>query len=154
MISSGAVKTDEDLATGKSVSDSLDRSQTELNAVVDANPQTSLDVVPKEKPYWIEIDLARDRVIGAIEIETDGKPMEKFEISTYRTGQKPESAQTWIREGSGGLRLLERGKQVDGRNVVVYTSTALRSRYVRITYKAGPNVKVSAIRVRTLQQGG
>ena len=153
MIASGPIKTDEDLAAGKAVSDSLERFPAELTALVDGNPQTALSVVPAEKPYWLEIDLGRDRLIGAVEIETDGRPMEKFEISTFKTGQKPEAAETWIKEGSGTLRMQERGKDVDGKKVVTYTSTAVRSRFIRITYRSGPEVKLTGIRVRTLAQG-
>jgi len=154
MMPSGTIKSDEDLAQNKTVSDSLERFPAELAAVVDNNPITALEVKGGTKPYWLEIDLGRDRLVGAVEIETQGSPLEKFEITTIKTGQKPIDAQVWVKEVAGTLRMQQRGIESDANNVLVYTATAVRSRYLRINVVTGSPTKIAAIRVRTLQQRG
>lgn len=152
MMPSGVVRTDEDLAQGKTVTDSLGRFPAELNAVVDNKPDTFVAMQAADKPYWIDIDLGRDRLIGAIEIETVGAVNERFEITTLKTGQKPVDAQMWVKEVAGALRFSEKGTAVGSNHVIQYTSTAVRARSVRVTYPAGSEAKIAAIRVRTLQQ--
>ena len=153
MMASAPIKTDDDLAAGKIVSDSLGRYPSELVAVVDNDPKTTVDIEPTPKPYTLDIDLGRDRLIGAVEIETTGGIWDKFELSTSRTGQKDEFS-PWFTEGAGSVRMAERGQAVDGHKVLTYTATAARGRVLRLTVISGSKVDVAAIRVRTLQQGG
>lgn len=150
MMPSGALKTDEDLAQGKAVTDPGGRFPAELAAAIDNDPTTAVSLKPGQ---ILDIDLGRDRVIGGVELETKGAPMEKFEILLAKTGQKPEQGELWMKEGRGNLRAQLKGKKVGDNTVLLYTATAVRARYVRVKCTGGSEAPVASIRVRALQQG-
>lgn len=152
MMGSGEIKTDDDLAAGKFVTDSMGRFPAELTAVVDGDPSTSVEVTPGDKPYTLDIDLGRDRLIAAVEIETTGDLWDTFDISVSKTGQKGEF-EPWFKEGAGAMRLAERGQASGANKVVTYLATAVRARTLRLTVKSGNKVNLAAIRVRSLKQG-
>ncbi|MBS1723792.1 MAG: discoidin domain-containing protein [Armatimonadetes bacterium] len=153
LLPGGPINETEDLAQSKIVTDSLQRFPAELTSLVDGNNDTSVSLQPGDAaPSWVEIDLGRDRLIAAVEIETTGGIWDRFEIATGKTGQKSGETNPWIVEPAGPLRLLERGKKSGTHDVLTYVSTPVRSRYVRLIVKQGGKVNVAAIRVRTLQQ--
>ncbi len=152
VLPSAPLRTNEDLAQGKIVTDSLNRFPAELNALVDGDAKTSLTIDPSEKPYWVEIDLGRDRLIGGVEIETTGGIWDQFQIKIAKTGEKGAMGESWVREAAGGLRMLERGQGAEGHKVITYASAAVRGRYVRLEVPAGQKIDVAAIRVLTVEQ--
>lgn len=150
MMPSGALKTDEDLAQGKAVTDPGGRFPAELVDLVDGDSSTTVSLKPGQT---LDIDLGRDRVIGGVEIETKGTPLEKFEIQLAKTGQKPDQGDLWMKESRGSLRAKERGKSSGETITLLYTATANRARYIRIKYLGGGEAQVASLRVRALQQG-
>lgn len=150
-IPSGQVKTDEDLATGKSVTDSLGRFPAELNAVVDGDPATAVALEGGAKPNWIEVDLGRDRLIGSVELDMKGGIWEKFEIATARTGGKG-SFDVWAAENRGSLRWALTGSEGGASRTLTYSANAVRSRYVRLLVKSADKHDLASLRIRTLAQ--
>lgn len=67
----------------------------QVNKVVDGNFDTGLVLAPGT--HWVEIDLAKERILGEIVLSLD-KPVHSFEIKTYDTGQRLNVAKLWFRE--------------------------------------------------------
>jgi len=143
----------QDLALNKIVADSKGRFPAELTALVDGNPTTSVVFEGDGTPYWVEIDLGRDRTFCQIEIQYAEGTWETFDIVTYNTSQSAASAFPWFREFGGTWQSQVRGRQVDGQLVVTYRANPLQTRYIRFIPATDRRVTISGIRVRPVVAG-
>jgi len=153
MLAPLAIDDTQDLALNKLVTDSRGRFPAELTALVDNNPATSVAIEGDGKPYWIEIDLGKDRTFCQIELQYSNGLWEKFDILTYGTSQTAASAFAWYREFGGTWQSQVRGKTVDGQTVVMYRANPNQTRYIRIIPNTDRPVSISGIRVRPVAAG-
>lgn len=150
MLAPLTVDENENLALNKIVTDSKGRFPAELSALVDGNPATSVKFEQSDAPYWIEIDLGKDRTFCQIELCYSDGLWEQFDIVTYNTTQSAASGFAWIREFGGTWQAQMRGKVVDGQSVIVYRANPNQTRYIRIVPKTDRNVSLSEIRIRPI----
>ena len=144
---SGALDYSRNLALNRIVTDSAGRFPAQLNALVDGNAATALELEGLEDGYWIEIDLGRDRLLGEISLVFDGDPWAEFRIVTYKTAQSPGSAAVWAVETSGLRAAASAQRDEEGRVRIRYQATAVRSRYVRVIPLSREPVKLVGVHV-------
>jgi hypothetical protein len=134
------------LAEGKLATDARGRFPAELMPLTDGKLDTSVSLGNEPAGYWIEIDLGRDRTMAEISLVFDGAPWKQFKILTYKTAQNAGEATVWSEEtnavSSGAMR-----QSPDGKTVMTYLATPVRSRYIRIVPVSREPVKLSEIRV-------
>lgn len=130
------------LAIDKLVSDKAGRAPGQLAALVDADPQTTLDFSGVEGD-WLEIDLGRDRLFGELGLNLVEGAIPKFDWMVYGTGQVAAEAVPWVRESNGQF-----SKATSLTPDVVYRGPAVRARYLRLVLR-GPcaGVKIGGIRI-------
>lgn len=135
----GADRT-QDLALSKVVADSSGRYPAELAALVDGNAESTVDLFPGQ---WIEIDLARDRTVGLIEIGVVQGRLDQFDILFYGTSQTAESASRWasINDGDTILHTYGSGK------VLPIAAPARSARYVRIVNRGKEKATLNGVQV-------
>lgn len=149
-IGSGPVNPSQDLALGRTPTDSAGRFPAQLTAAVDADLDTSVAI---EADGWIEIDLGRDRLLGQLELAFDGLVPERFDVLLGKTGQGGGSGTVWLAERFGGAKAQALGSDVGGRRVVTYPMPATLGRYVRFRAK-DQLVGIAGITVRALAAPG
>ncbi len=112
-----------------------------LPSATDGDPGTAtspLDVV--------EIDLGQDRAIGEVSVVTQGSGQWAFDIMVYGSGEKPESARLYAREGDLAWSRLCRSES-DG--WIAYRSLPQKARFIRIVSKRpAEGVKLAEVLVR------
>lgn len=140
------------LALGKLVSDSAGSFPAQLVGLVDGNPATTYDF-PAAKKSWVEIDLGRDRVVGAIQIDAASMP-ESFQIMVRNTGDKLEDAVRWASEPefSWTKQFQSTFRAVSNGKPVIYFSDPIQVRYIRIVSLSGGLGKISGISLFSRQQ--
>lgn len=106
-------------------------------AAVDGNPATAVSI-----EGWLELDLGEDRSVG--EITVDSPDAEgSFDLLVYGSGEKPEAARLYAREGD--LRWT-RTCRPEANGSLVYRGLPQKARFIRLVPK-GP-MSVSELRVR------
>jgi hypothetical protein len=145
-IGTGPISAAQDLALGRTPTDSAGRFPAQLTAAVDADLGTSVPVGPDS---WIEVDLGRDRLLGQLEIAFDGPVPERFDVLVGKTGQGAGSGTVWLAERFGGPKSQALGRDEGGRRVVTYPMPATLGRYVRLRTR-DQAAGIAALRVRPL----
>ncbi len=135
----GADRT-QDLAANKVVADSSGRYPAELTPLVDGNVETAVDLFPSQ---WVEIDLARDRTIGLVEIHVGGGSLDQFDILFYGTSQTAESASRWASVNDGNTILNTYGKGL----FLPIAAPARSARYVRIVNRGKEKATLTGIHI-------
>jgi hypothetical protein len=141
---SQALDQSQNLAKERIVTDSAGRFPAQLAALVDEQPETGLDLAPKE---WIEIDLGRDRVIGEIDLSFMTEVYPNLEIFGYGTSQNANAAIRWV--GLSNLSQLANFYGTpEGTNVSIpIVHAAMQMRYVRIINRGDQTAKIGDIKV-------
>lgn len=122
------------LAENRILTDSFNTLPAELEKLLDGNAGT-VYTWPQGKAGWIEVDLQRDRRIGAVELRfANGRVWDRFRVLVYSTGQKVDAARAWATEVNGGWMLANRGTE-DG--VLSYFGPIAQVRYLRIEVPEG-----------------
>ncbi|MCA0359739.1 MAG: hypothetical protein LCH41_01665 [Armatimonadetes bacterium] len=135
----------EDLARDKLVVDSAGRFPAELIALVDGDPATTLDLFPEQ---WLEIDLGRDRLFGGIEFDVlASAPLAQYEMSFYKTSQRPEIAQVWFREADGARFFRKYGVKNGNRLTGTVFAETVQGRYIRIVNRGAQKATLTGLRI-------
>lgn len=141
--------TDQNLATGRLVTDSVGTPGDKLAALVDGNVGTSAPL-PEATGSFVEIDLGRDRMIGEIQIVTDPAAMwNQFDVVLYSTGQDGAAAVPWAREVDWRNSAISKGVADSGKRRITYRSGSGRYRFVRIVNR-GPAQKAEIGELRVV----
>ena len=144
-ISRAPINPNVNLALGKLITDSAKSFPAQLVALVDGNPSTSYNF-PAEKQSWVEIDLGRDRVVGAIQIEADSMP-KSFQILVRNTGDKLEDSIPWATEPDfeWTKQFQATPKTISNGKPVMYFYSPIQVRYIRLVNRSGGAGKISGI---------
>lgn len=149
-ISDGAVDQENDSALGRPVEDGLSRFPAVLNSVVDGKLDTGVDMPKSGAPYWIEVDLGRDKMIGEVELTFKGDPFAQFSIVITKTGQTPDSGTPWIKEGNGLFRAAMSQQGTDGLVRLKYRGATSLGRYIRIVPTVNGPTQLVDVKARTV----
>lgn len=138
----------QDLAAGKLVIDSADRFPAQLNALVDGNRETAVELFPGQ---WIEVDLGRDRSFAQVEIDVAAGELNEFDILVYGTSQTAAGAIKWasINEGNYIGRVYG-GKQESGVRIPI-SGLSRQARYLRIVSRSLSKATLSGLVVRPVR---
>lgn len=143
-----AIDKTQDLAAGKLVIDEADRFPAQLNAVVDGNPETSVDLFPGQ---WIEVDMGRDRTFGQVEIELASGELNAFDILVYGTSQTASSAFRWASINEGNYIGRVWGGEVKAGTRIPISGLARQGRYLRLVNKSPEKVALSGLIIRPVR---
>lgn len=149
-LADGSVDQENDSALGRPVEDALSRFPAVLNSLVDAKNETGVDIPKSGAPYWIEIDLGRDKLIGEVELAFKGSPFSQFSIILTKTGQTPESGIPWIKEGNGLFRASVSPQGADGIVRLRYRGATSLGRYIRIVPTLNEATQLVDVKARTV----
>lgn len=131
-----------DLAAGRLVTDSANRLPGELTGLTDG---TMVPPLVLKAGDWIEVDLARDRTVAAVELRlTPGAGLVAFDLVGYGTGQRLEDATVLSREVDLPWSLAARAK--DG--VIRYYGQPLQLRYVRLIARSSGTLPLRGWSIR------
>jgi hypothetical protein len=141
------------LAQGKLATDAKGRFPAELMALTDGNLSSSVAFGGEAPDYWIEIDLGRDRTMAEVSLVFDGPSWKQFKIISYKTAQSVAESLVWAEE-SNGATSAALTTSADGKTVMSYMATPVRSRFLRIVPLSREAVKLAEIRVVPSGSGG
>lgn len=136
----------ENLAKGRSVTDSNGTSAEKLAALVDGDPSSSVSVSGGNGAF-VEIDLGRDRSIA--EVQLVAKEMwNQFDFILYSTGQDAATSPAWAREFDWRTSSTTKGApEADGKRIA-YRAGSGRFRFIRIINRSPQSsATISEIRV-------
>lgn len=144
-----------DAAEAKAVTDSAGRLPAQLVGLVDGRPDTAVELAAAGRNSWVEIDLGRDRLVGAVELDVVGQGIwSAFQVVGYGTGQRPIDALLFAAERDGPWTLTQRGQAQGQVTRLVYCGRAQRARHIRfIATEPGPPMRVARIGIRLIASG-
>ncbi|MFM9871838.1 MAG: hypothetical protein ACKVQS_00070 [Fimbriimonadaceae bacterium] len=141
----------QNLAKERIVTDSASRFPAQLASLVDENPSTGVDLEPKQ---WVEIDLGRDRVIGAIDLTFLKANYPNLDIFGYGTSQNANAAIRWV-ELSNLTQLAKiYGVANPPSTTIPIIHAAMQMRYVRIVNRGDKPASLSEIKVIPIKAQG
>jgi hypothetical protein len=144
MLASNPVDWDRNMTADAAAEDSLDHFPAQIQSLFDEDAENATGIqIPGGSPYWLDIDIGRDRLIGAIVLEFEGTPWDELTIRTYQTGQRVAQARTWIRE----IDAPSRAQVKNGRTVLSYVTQTAQARYIRIETAADRPVKLLSVKI-------
>jgi hypothetical protein len=152
MLPSGPVDFSRVLSDNATVEDASGRFPAQLLSLVDQDKdgaRTSL-AIPAGEGYWLDLDIGRDRLVGAVVLEFESEPWDSLEIHTYQTGQTPAVARLWMKE----INSKSRVQKVGDIWRLTYIGQATQARFIRIEPGGDKAVKLTSVKVHPARVGG
>ena len=134
------------LAAGKFPSDSQTSSAAELAKLTDGDSGTAMNIAKEAK--WIEIDLGRDRLFGAVDVVTDTPEAFDSILAVVReTGANDSDARLFARMLQPAWHAKHWCLKEGSSSVLRLFGIPAKARYIRLIPKANNSAKISEIRV-------